>query len=495
MEIQTTDAFDILAFLGEGEAFDANPPPSSSNASSVAGSSPGGLSSTEDGEDNIFALIRSVMHEGDPGSSDVSQPEEETASIAVGFPLVAEAAGAHQVQERKVSEPAAATIGGTHLCPVCSAPGAGKHCYYGGIVCVSCRGFFRRSVQSNHYKVFECLENRKCPVDSKGRKGCKYCRFQKCLANSMKISYVMTDQERKDRIMKKNRDKKKKGNTELMKKNFTMAFQFTNEDDMEINSFYDSMMRMSHASYFRFFAANPDKMRDFFNCVYANQPISREAIVDIDSLDEKNTKNFMFEIPEMMELSPFDRMNLITGNYQKLHGLYWISCGTDQYLNSFMKDFKQYGLENIHESTVASVMKELQGNEVFNREPKWNMENWAPEYAKDDLFNDHMNVVREGSLWFREGPGKAHDRIRVTLMILISMFTAENIDLENREKAVEFQNKYLWKLHKHLNTKYQRKANKMLHEGLMMIPFAENVHHIHLRRLLSIDYSFDKLAL
>ena len=150
----------------------------------------------------------------------------------------------------------------------------------------------------------------------------------------------------------------------------------------------------------------------------------------------------------------------------------------------------------MHESTVAFVMKELEGNEVFsNKAAKWNMEKWAPEMVKDNLFIDHMSVVREGSIWFREGPGKAHDKIRVTLMILISMFAAENIDLENREKAVEFQNKYLWKLHKHLNTKYQKRANKMLHEGLMMIPFAENVHHIHLRRLLSIDYSFDKMAL
>ena len=41
------------------------------------------------------------------------------------------------------------------LCKVCSAP-AGKHIYYGARTCISCRGFFRRSVQNNHHQFFGC---------------------------------------------------------------------------------------------------------------------------------------------------------------------------------------------------------------------------------------------------------------------------------------------------------------------------------------------------
>ena len=493
------EAFNIMAFLGE-EAQDSVVPPlpyplpegsESSYSPGLSDASTSGLSSAGEGDDGLFALINSVIHEG--GTSDSSQTDDEaTVSMEAEAATDTTYKAAFQLEVLGSTEDCGASP--ATLCPVCSAPKTGKHCYYGGKVCISCRGFFRRSVQSNHYKVFECQQDGKCPVDSKGRKGCKYCRFQKCLENSMRISYVMTDQERKDRILKKNKDKKKKGNTEIMTKNFSMAFRFTTEDEMETKSFYDNMMQMSYASYFRYFASNPEKMRDFFRCVYASQPISRETIVDMDSLDEKNTKNFMFDMHEMSELTPFDRMSLITGNYQKLHGLYWVSYGTDQYLNSFMNDFKKYGKEHIYEPTVEFVMKELKANKFFNRTAKWNLEKWAPEYVKDNLFNDHMNVVKEGSSWFREGPNKSQDRVRVILIILISMFTAENIDLENKEKVTEFQNKYLWKLHKYLNTKYKKRANKMLHEGLMMIPFAENVHHIHLRRLLSIDYTFDKMT-
>ena len=44
------------------------------------------------------------------------------------------------------------------LCRVCKAEISNQHNYYGCIgVCVSCRGFFRRSVQSGQHSCFECL--------------------------------------------------------------------------------------------------------------------------------------------------------------------------------------------------------------------------------------------------------------------------------------------------------------------------------------------------
>ena len=43
------------------------------------------------------------------------------------------------------------------LCKVCGER-AGKHNYYGGQVCPSCRAFFRRAVQSKVYEGFACLK-------------------------------------------------------------------------------------------------------------------------------------------------------------------------------------------------------------------------------------------------------------------------------------------------------------------------------------------------
>ena len=60
-------------------------------------------------------------------------------------------------------------------CHVCGVR-AGRHSYYGGQVCTSCRAFFRRSVQTKYHELFACKKVQNCPVDEKNRKSCQYCR-------------------------------------------------------------------------------------------------------------------------------------------------------------------------------------------------------------------------------------------------------------------------------------------------------------------------------
>ena len=59
-----------------------------------------------------------------------------------------------------------------HLaCGVCGER-AGKHSYYGGQVCPSCRAFFRRSVQSGYNATYFCIKDGNCEVTLKARKNC-----------------------------------------------------------------------------------------------------------------------------------------------------------------------------------------------------------------------------------------------------------------------------------------------------------------------------------
>ena len=44
-------------------------------------------------------------------------------------------------------------IHGSIPCPICGMGETGTHNHYGGRACTSCRAFFRRSVQTNSYKV------------------------------------------------------------------------------------------------------------------------------------------------------------------------------------------------------------------------------------------------------------------------------------------------------------------------------------------------------
>ena len=61
------------------------------------------------------------------------------------------------------------------VCGVCSDR-AGKHAYYGGVVCGSCRAFFRRSVQSKYYSIFKCKMSKNCEIKPETRKKCQFCR-------------------------------------------------------------------------------------------------------------------------------------------------------------------------------------------------------------------------------------------------------------------------------------------------------------------------------
>jgi hypothetical protein len=74
-------------------------------------------------------------------------------------------------------------------CQVCKGV-AGRHSYYGGQACTSCRAFFRRSVISESRYTYFCVKEGKCEINFKTRRQCQYCRFNRCLDAGMRPSWV-----------------------------------------------------------------------------------------------------------------------------------------------------------------------------------------------------------------------------------------------------------------------------------------------------------------
>ena len=46
---------------------------------------------------------------------------------------------------------------------------------------------------------YQCTYGQKCKITLKSRKQCQYCRFHKCLEIGMKPTWVMTDEEKKEK--------------------------------------------------------------------------------------------------------------------------------------------------------------------------------------------------------------------------------------------------------------------------------------------------------
>jgi len=98
--------------------------------------------------------------------------------------------------------------GSPPLCTVCGKP-ALKYSSYGGLACTSCRSFFRRSARDNIYKKYRCAAQGHCEsVKNKSGRICQLCRFNKCIRAGMRITWVLSQQERERRFVK-NRSKVK----------------------------------------------------------------------------------------------------------------------------------------------------------------------------------------------------------------------------------------------------------------------------------------------
>ncbi|TKR80951.1 hypothetical protein L596_014917 [Steinernema carpocapsae] len=78
------------------------------------------------------------------------------------------------------------------FCVVCGDKAIGKH--YGAVACNGCKGFFRRSVWQN--LQYTCRFNKQCNIDKDHRNACRYCRFQKCLADGMRPEAIQNERDR-----------------------------------------------------------------------------------------------------------------------------------------------------------------------------------------------------------------------------------------------------------------------------------------------------------
>uniref|UniRef100_A0A8C5DJU2 Nuclear receptor ROR-alpha-like n=1 Tax=Gouania willdenowi TaxID=441366 RepID=A0A8C5DJU2_GOUWI len=82
-------------------------------------------------------------------------------------------------------------------CKICGDKSSGIH--YGVITCEGCKGFFRRSQQSN--ASYSCPRQKNCQIDRTSRNRCQFCRLQKCVSVGMSRDAVKFG-----RMSKKQRD-------------------------------------------------------------------------------------------------------------------------------------------------------------------------------------------------------------------------------------------------------------------------------------------------
>ncbi|XP_045563938.1 nuclear receptor ROR-alpha A isoform X2 [Salmo salar] len=147
----------------------------------------------------------------DPASSDAGNSVSKPATPVMDTPANLETLQTddhHQTpvrgQSRSGSNKGTSAAKKTHTsqieiipCKICGDKSSGIH--YGVITCEGCKGFFRRSQQSN--AGYSCPRQKNCLIDRTSRNRCQHCRLQKCLTVGMSRDAVKFG-----RMSKKQRD-------------------------------------------------------------------------------------------------------------------------------------------------------------------------------------------------------------------------------------------------------------------------------------------------
>ena len=140
--------------------------------------------------------------------TDKNLPRNKEKKASNSYPIISKKV--KSTEEIKLYDPPTPLV-----CHVCGDK-AGKHSYYGGQACTSCRAFFRRAVQSEYHLAYFCVKERNCDLYLRARKACQYCRYQACLAAGMKTTWVFNEEEKRNFL--ENRKKKKEEKIKCLEK-------------------------------------------------------------------------------------------------------------------------------------------------------------------------------------------------------------------------------------------------------------------------------------
>jgi len=235
-------------------------------------------------------------------------------------------------------------VGGDR-CPVCEDGLAGRHTYYGGRACHSCRGFFRRSVQSGHQAIYVCPDEGRCVILSKSRRSCQACRFERCLrSGGLRTSAVMSAQQRRERMAKRAvRERQRRGSQSCGQ---LMTFGFPEEEKGALEARFSVLLDFNHRRHYRFLASDGGEMLDAFTqTVVKGRPFSKDLLRMVFTLDEQSTKGFSLDaVPEMSSLrSGSDRVALVAHNFGAIAGLEWAWFVTEGEDAKYLASFLAYG--------------------------------------------------------------------------------------------------------------------------------------------------------
>merc|ERR1712106_279139 len=326
-------------------------------------------------------------------------------------------------------------------CKVCGEK-AGKHSYYGGEVCPSCRAFFRRSVQSGYNATYCCVRDGSCQVTLKTRKNCQFCRYKLCLACGMKTTWVLTEEERKQKF--EGKGKRKRNSEDLDGDDIdsdlaTITRSINKEEMLEINDLVKT------SGYFEMSKVNDMEtslIRDIIRMIAFSHPLPLAGQKQLKEVLSKRFRKIAKNLREFQLLSFKDREEILTQNIPFL-----VEMQICTFFNPDLMWREQF-IPLMGQEEVVKLDNKLKSLNVAG------LDDLQVEYSH--MFNQpdmqDSKLLQEA---VKEVGGWGQDACEYVLLSLLLLFCPDMIDLVERTRVEEIQLKFAMLLQKYLNQKHQ----------------------------------------
>jgi len=346
-------------------------------------------------------------------------------------------------------------------CKVCGEK-AGKHSYYGGQVCPSCRAFFRRSVQSGYNATYFCVKEGDCEVNLKTRKNCQFCRYKLCEAAGMKTTWVLTEEERKLKFEGKGKRKRSSsiGNGDnqegILKASNNSALL---QDDLaHIGNFVEASGYWETS---KVNDMNTELIRKIIRMIAFRADLDQVGQEQLQAVMVTRVKKFANKLTEFHSLCTSDKDKILSHNLPLVvtlstcsmfsPNLLWtnqlsplIGSGEVDKLDTKLRTLNVTGLDSL----------EMTYRQFFNRQT-----------MNDEDERCFIELIADIGSW-------QQDPTELVLLSLTILFSPDLLDLTDRRKVEHVQLKFAVLLQKYLNYRHNSdlsQARSRFARGMMVV--------------------------
>ena len=353
-------------------------------------------------------------------------------------------------------------------CHVCGEL-AGRHSYYGGECCPSCRAFFRRSVQSGYNDTYCCVKDNDCEVTLRTRKNCQFCRYNKCLAIGMKTTWVLSEEERKEKFDGRKINRKRKlskdasgeceeeddpvvdnnliTDDEMLELNELLRVSGHNDQsklDMDVE-LIRSIIKYVKTSEFLFYIL-------FYRLIAFRYPLPAEGQSQMREVLSRRFRKLAKSLKEFQSLPSRDKDEILNQNIPIMVEL--------QICTFFNPDlmWRDQLSTFIGTQEIETLDRKLKSMEVQGLDDmKINyLDMFHP--GDSDLSETFQEIVRDVGSWPQVNNFQANifvqDAYEFVLLCNVVLFCPDLLQLQRDEQTQQVQNKFAVLLYKYLNKKY-----------------------------------------